>query len=187
MEKADLRTILNNYEKKLCNKLFRYELKNNHLIDLIFYVEDFCHLIGMHYVFVNDKRYLGKNGHKLVSAEQVTVDIMRNHNEKGYNYIKSKIENFDNLHELLINGEFKNFDDSKVPGDTIIVANLVVYRKNKERLLHLFLRKRNANSNQYAPVSFVVRNEKERNYNSYIAKQRHIAKTKLEIIDKTIT
>ena len=80
-------------------------------------------------------------------------------------------------------GKITGFDTTKVIGDTIISANLVIYHKNKEIQLHLFLRKEREESNQYAPVSFIVKSLKDKNYNQFIARQRHIALTKLEIIN----
>ena len=187
MEKLNLKTILQEYEQTLCNRIFHYELGDKLKIDLIFYSENFCHLMGFHHVFVKDKRYLGASGFKMVNDEKLTVESIKQHNEKGFNFIKSKIENFGRIYELLTNGKITGFDTRKVIGDTIISASLIIYHKNKEVLLHLFLRKERDDSSQYAPVSFIVKSLKDNNYNQFIARQRHIAISKFEIISKQIT
>jgi len=69
---------------------------------------------------------------------------------------------------------------------TIISASLVIYHNNKEVMLHLFLRKERDDSNQYAPVCFIVRSLKDKNYNQFIAHQRHIAIVKFEIINTQV-
>ena len=181
-----LKTILDEYEQTLCNKIFRYELSGKLEIDLVFYAENFCHLMGFHHVYVRDKRYLGASGYKMVQDGKLTVDILKQHNEKGFNFIKNKIENFSSIYELLTKGKITGFDTSKVICDTIISASLVIYYKKKEVLLHLFLRKERDDSNQYAPVSFIVKSLKDKNYDQFIARQRHIAIVKFEIINTQV-
>jgi len=183
MEKLNLKAILQEYEQTLCNRIFHYELSGTLKLDLVFYTENFCHLMGFHHVFLKDKRYLGASGYKMVNDEKLTVESLKLHNEKGFNFIKNKMENFSNIYKLLTKGKITGFDTNKVIGDTIISASLVIYHKNKEVLLHLFLRKERNDSNQYAPVSFIVKSLKDKNYNQFIARQRHIAITKFEIVN----
>lgn len=175
--------ILRNYENKLCNKKFCYELNGKDKVHLVFYTENFCHLLGLHYVYHKDRRYLGARGYDLVSREKVTIESMKKHNEKGYNYIKLKIDNFNNIYDILTNGKITKFDVTKTFGDSLISANLVVYYKNKELLLHLFLRKEQEHTSQYTAISFIVKSEKEKNYNQYVARQKHMSVTNFEIVD----
>ena len=100
MSQLSLKTILVNYEQLLCRKHFIYELDNEWSAKLAFYVEDFCHLIGLHHVYVGDKRFLGINGYNLIMSNALTINSLIQHNKKGYNYIKDKIFFFDSLVSL---------------------------------------------------------------------------------------
>ena len=40
-----------------CHKIFKYELNNKINIEVIFYIEGLCHLLGIQHVYDNDKRY----------------------------------------------------------------------------------------------------------------------------------
>ena len=80
-----LKSILKNYEQELCDKVFKYELNNKFLIDLVFLKENFCHLLGLQHLYKNDNRYLGISGYQLIVNEEITIKSMKNHNEKGYN------------------------------------------------------------------------------------------------------
>ena len=49
--------LLEYYEQNLCHKIFKYELNNKINIEVIFYIEGLCHLLGIQHVYDNDKRY----------------------------------------------------------------------------------------------------------------------------------
>ena len=183
MDKVDLKYLLQNYEQKLCNKTFRYELNKKTIIDLIFYKENFCHLMGIHHVFDNDKRYLGINGYKLITESKITTDSLKKHNENNFNFIKDKLEYFDKLYEVVTNGNIAKFYIDKVKPYSIIMANFVIYHEDNEILLHLFLRRENGNTNQYAPVSFIVKTPNDRNFNQFISGQEYKNITKFEILE----
>lgn len=53
----DLKELLEYYEQNLCHKIFKYELNNKISIEVIFYIEGLCHLLGIQHVYDNDKRY----------------------------------------------------------------------------------------------------------------------------------
>lgn len=53
----DLKELLEYYEQNLCHKIFKYELNNKINIEVIFYIEGLCHLLGIQHVYDNDKRY----------------------------------------------------------------------------------------------------------------------------------
>jgi len=57
----DLNEILDVYETQLCNRIFRYQLNNKINIEIVFYVENFCHLLGLQHVYGKNKKYLGIN------------------------------------------------------------------------------------------------------------------------------
>ncbi|SFA96142.1 hypothetical protein SAMN05216587_104227 [Selenomonas ruminantium] len=49
----DLQDLQQYYEQTLCDKVFRYSLANGTLIDVIFYREAFCHLLGIQHITKN--------------------------------------------------------------------------------------------------------------------------------------
>ena len=183
MGDLNLESILNDYKEKLCNKIFRYELNGESIVNVRFYTENFCHLAGLHYVYVNDRRYLGAKGYKLITDGKITIDCLKKHNEKGFNFIKSKLENFENIYELLLTGKITGFDVRRMVDYTEIIANLVIYHNNKELLLHLFLRKERDGSDEYTPVSFVIERGIGKHDSRYVARQKYFTITKREIIE----
>ena len=184
MKGLSLKSILINYKETLCEKIFHYELNGKSIINLRFYIENFCHLAGLHYIYDNDKRYLGAKGYKNIINESITIDSIKKHNEKSFNFIKSKLENFGNIFELLSKGKMTGFDVKRMTDYTEIVANLVIYHNEKELLLHLFLRKERDDSNEYTPVSFIIESGTEKKDSRYIARQKYITITNFEIIEK---
>ena len=86
----DLKELLEYYEQNLCHKIFKYELNNKINIEVIFYIEGLCHLLGIQHVYDNDKRYLGKRGYNLIKTEKLKRANLKKHNEAEYK--KNKIE-----------------------------------------------------------------------------------------------
>ena len=43
----ELNELLDIYEIELCNRIFKYQLKNKIDIEIVFYKENFCHLLGL--------------------------------------------------------------------------------------------------------------------------------------------
>ena len=62
-ETKDLNNILEVYETELCNRIFKYQLNNKIDVEIIFYKENFCHLLGLQHVYGKNKKYLGINGY----------------------------------------------------------------------------------------------------------------------------
>ena len=58
----NLQTIQDYYEQKLTNKLFQYTLGNGQTIQIRFYLEAFCHLLGIQHI-PNNRRYIGKSNY----------------------------------------------------------------------------------------------------------------------------
>ena len=171
MKLPSLKTILSHYEETLCDKLFSYELNHKWQANLVFYREDFCHLVGLHHVYGRDKRYLGINGYRRVVSGEITVESIKKHNMKSYGFIKDRLLYFDCIHELLTGGTIYRFYADRVKPHTVIVADMVMRHDGRGMLLHLFLRKENDLANQYAPVSFIVKSPKDKNQNQFIAGQ----------------
>jgi len=186
MGKLNLKSILSTYERTLCDKTFTYELNGKWNINLIFYREHFCHLAGLQYVYGRDKRFLGANGYRRIAENKLTIDSIRNHNEKGFNYIKGKLEFFDKIYDLLINGSAIKFYADRAKPHTIIVADFLFYHKDKEMLLHLFMRRENEKTEQFAPVSFIVKSPNDKSYQQYIMGQERKTITKFEVLDNNM-
>ena len=83
MGKLNLKSMLQNYERTLCDKIFCYELNDRQNIKLIFYRENFCHLAGLHHVYDENKRYLGAKGYDLIVKEKLTIGALKNTTPKG--------------------------------------------------------------------------------------------------------
>lgn len=181
----DLKSILENYEKNLCTKTFQYELNNKWKIDLNFYTQDFCHLLGIQHVHIKDKRYIGQNGYNLIKENKVTIETLKRQNAKGYNFIKGKIEHFNEILNMMSNCNIVKFYEDRVTGKcTKVSAEFTIYYKGKEVLLHLFMRKDTQKLNGFVPVSFIVISQNDKRVNRYIEKQEHKKITNFNIIEK---
>ena len=64
-----------------------------------------------------------------------------------------------------------------------IVADFVIYHNKKEYILHLFLRQENSKTNQYSPISFIVKSENDDNKEQYIVGQEYKKITDFKIIE----
>lgn len=187
MSKIDLQKLLIEYENSLCNKLFKYELSNNRTVEVVFYREQFCHLLGLQYVYDHDKHYLGESGYNKIKDGVITTDALISHNRKQYNYIKDRLFYFNEIFELMENGQLIRFYQDRAKPRTQITAEYLIIKDKKAYTLHLFLRKENisANNKQYAPVSFIIKSQKDDTKRQYIDRQEFKTIEKREIIDLT--
>lgn len=183
-KKKDLKELLEYYEQNLCHKVFKYELNNKMNIEIIFYIEGFCHLPGIQHVFNNDRHYLGKRGYNLIKTEKLKRVDLKKHNEAEYKKLKLKLQHFDEIEELLCSGTFLKFYQERAKPRTKIRADFLIYRDNKKYLLHLFLVKENNKTDQYSPISFIVKSIKDKNKEQYIKNQEYKKITAFEIIKK---
>lgn len=180
----DLADLLENYENNLCNKIFRYQLNYKIDIDIVFYLENFCHLLGIQHIYGKDKKYLGVKGYNKVKNKELCRKDLKNHNKKEYSKLEIKLNHFDEIYEMLKAGQFIKFYQYRTIPYTTIVADFIIYQDQKEYILHLFLKKENDSSNQYSPISFIVKSSKDRNKEQYIKGQEYKKITSFEIIDK---
>lgn len=67
----DLQDLQQFYEQTLCDRIFRYRLANGRVIDVIFYREAFCHLLGMQHITQN-RSFIGKNYYALTNTKQMS-------------------------------------------------------------------------------------------------------------------
>ena len=64
-----------------------------------------------------------------------------------------------------------------------IIADFVIFYNKKEYILHLFLRQENSKTNQYSPISFIVKSENDDNKEQYIVEQEYKKITDFKIIE----
>lgn len=180
----ELKELLEYYELNLCNKIFKYELSNKITIEIVFYLEGLCHLLGIQHIFNGDRRYLGQRGYHLIKTEKLKLNNLKNHNKAEYKKLELKLKHFTELYDLLCEGTFLKFYQVRVTPKTQIMADFIVYRNNKKYILHLFLRKENNKSNQYSPISFIVTSSSDRFPERFIHNQEYKKVTNFEIIEK---
>lgn len=172
MSKIDLKLLLDNYTQKLCCKIFKYSIWNQTKkiaedITIRFYKENLCHLLGLQHVYTTSV-YLGESGYNLIDSGKLTVKSLKNHNEKGYKFIKIKLKHFDEIYDIILHGQLIRFSWDKIYPRTYISADFMLVKENTTYILHLFLRKENDDSNVFAPVSFVVHTNKDEHYYQFL-------------------
>ena len=173
LSKTDLIRLLEVYEADLCNKIFHYEVSNGMSVDVAFYREQFCHLLGIQHIYNHDKRYLGKAGYDKILSKQITIKALKRHNLAEYDRIKERLMYFDEIYDIMLNGSLIGFNPDIVNPRTIIKADFVLYKEHEAHYLHLFLRKENLNSNIYAPVSYGVKSFNDKNPQQFIKYQKY--------------
>lgn len=183
-ETKDLAELLEAYEIDLCNKIFRYQLNHKIDIDIVFYLENFCHLLGIQHIYGKEKKYLGVNGYKRIKNREISRSDLKKHNKKEYNKLAIRLDHFDEIFEMLKAGQFIKFYQYRTVPYTTIVADFLIFQDNKEYILHLFLKQENQSTNQYSPISFVVKSCKDRNKEQFIKGQEYKKITSFEIISK---
>ena len=70
-ETKDLDKILERYEMDLYNRIFKYQLNNIVDVEIVFYKENFCHLLGLQHVYDRNKKYHGINGYNEIKILSV--------------------------------------------------------------------------------------------------------------------
>ena len=172
MSKIYLKTILQLYEAQLCDRRFYYETADGQTVTISFYREQLCHLMGLQHVFGRDRRYLGKTGFEKIKRGALTAQKIKLHDRPAFDQIKERLLCFQELPMLMQCGDLIRFNADNTYPRTRIEADLLVFQEQQAHLLHLFLRKENAQSDQYAPVSFVVKSMTDRQARQFVARQK---------------
>lgn len=166
----------------MCNRIFRYQINNKINIEVKFYQENFCHLLGIQHIFQNNKKYLGKSGYEKIKDKSITIKALKKHNKFEYNKLELKLRCFEEIYNMLKAGKFVRFYQYRAKPYTTIVVDFIIYQDKKEYMLHLFLRRENDSTTQYSPISFVVRSANDRNYKQYVDGQEYKKITYFEIV-----
>lgn len=179
----ELNEILDTYETELCNRMFKYQLNHKIDIELIFYIENFCHLLGLQHIYKKNKKYFGINGYHKIKQEQLKRSDIKKHNKAEYKKIEIKLDYFDQMANMLKEGKFIKFYQYRTRPLSSIIANFVIYQDRKEYILHLFLRQESNNTRQYSPVSFIVKSKNDKNKEQYIVGQECKKITSFEVVE----
>ena len=73
---TDLKELQGYYEQNLTDRIFRYTLANGVVIEISFYRESFCHLLGIQHVTKN-RRYIGKSGYERIYSGKLTIETLK--------------------------------------------------------------------------------------------------------------
>ena len=186
MQSVNLQELLKDYENSLCDRIFEYELANSQLVQVSFYREQLCHLLGLQYVFEHNRHYLGIEGFNKIKNAKITSEKLRNHNREQYNFIKERLNNFEKVKQLMSEGQFIRFYQDRTHPATKIQADFIIFQKETAHILHLFLRKEQKNKDVYAPVSFVVKSLDDKSVNQFIQNQEYKPIIKRTVKNKAV-
>lgn len=177
---TDLQTIQACYEQNLCDRLFRYTLANGMVIEVSFYREVFCHLLGIQHITKN-RRFIGRAGYERIQSGRLTARQLKDMNRAGFAQIKHRMEYFIHIGHLMEHGDVFRFYPERT-GNTRIQAAFLVHEKSQKLYLHLFLARESPKANVYAPMSYIVLTERDDNPMLYVAGQEHKKVVAVEII-----
>lgn len=137
-----LQEIQTYYQERLENKVFRYHLKNGQVIDLRFYAQSFCHLLGIQHIMHRDRNFIGLRGYQKIMSGEMTLASLRKRDERQYQRMKRRILSFIKVCNVLCHGDLYRFYLMRQPKSQIR-ADFVLYWKEKDTSLYhnLFLAK----------------------------------------------
>jgi len=177
---TELQDLQQYYEQNLVGRVFQYGLANGTVLDVIFYREAFCHLLGIQHVTKN-RRYIGKSGYERIYSGKLTIETLKGINRAGYAKIKKRMKYFSLIGHLMDHGDVFRFYPERT-GGTRIQATFLIHEKERELYLHLFLAKESPKSNIYAPMSYIVLTERDDNPKLYISGQEHKKVVSVDIL-----
>ena len=140
------------YSRVLCPYVFRYTLEDNSVVTIIFRMENFCHLLGIHHI-KNISDYKAIKGYTNIAKGNITIESLKKTDKKEFQKIYPRLYAFNQLSSLLLRGKAFLFDRSKA--SSVIKADFLLARENKYLHLHLFIVKSSLDGNVYAPMSFI--------------------------------
>ena len=87
---TDLQELQQYYEHNLSDRTFRYNLANGTTLDVIFYREAFCHLLGIQHITKN-RQFIGRSGYNRIRAGKLTIDVLKSMNRAGFTKVKKRM------------------------------------------------------------------------------------------------
>ena len=176
----DLQQLQQYYEQTLCDRIFQYTLTNGTVLQVIFYREALCHLLGIQHISKN-RHYIGKSGYERIRSGELTIKRLKSMNRAGFASTKHRMEHFTLIGHLMECGAVFRFYQERARG-TRIQATFLIHEKEHELYLHLFLARESSQSDIYAPMSYIVITERDDNPNLYVAGQEHKKVITLDIL-----
>lgn len=70
----DLVELLEYYEENLYNRIFKYESNKKIDIDIVFYIENLCHILGIQHIYGKDKnkeQYINGQEYKKITNFEI--------------------------------------------------------------------------------------------------------------------
>ena len=175
-----LQQIQQYYEQNLCDRVFQYGLANGAVLQVIFYRETLCHLLGIQHITKN-RRYIGKKGYERIRSGELTIQKLKDMNRAGFARAKHRMEHFTLIGHLMEHGAVFRFYPERA-GCTRIQAAFLIHEKECELYLHLFLARESSKSDIYAPMSYIVITERDDKPDLYIVGQEHKKVLALDIL-----
>ena len=177
---TDLQQIQKYYEQNLCDRVFQYSLTNGTVLQVIFYREVLCHLLGIQHI-TNNRRYIGRSGYERIRSGELTIQRLKEMNRSGFARAKHRMEHFALIEHLMEHSAVFRFYPERA-GSTRIQATFLIHEKERELYLHLFLARESPKSDIYAPMSYIVITERDDNPNLYVVGQEHKKVLTLDIL-----
>lgn len=174
-----LQEVMADYEW-LTEKKYSYELVNHCDLVVIFKIENFPHIAGLHKLIdinyfdkLNQRKITGKKVYKKLKNNEITNEmICKSH---YYVDIEKRIKYFSKIKSLVFEKVIYDFDRSKVRSR--IGADLVLYTIEDNLYIHLFLVK-NKNG-YYYPMTFIVESD-----DRYVRGQKKYDVKKISVIER---
>lgn len=170
------------YEDDLCDPIFQYTLKGGQIIQIRFFRESFCHLLGIQHI-VKDRKFIGKKGYSNIASGRLTIQKLRDANRSSFNRMRPRMKYFDRINLLMHSGSMFKFYPDRVPTQSKIAADFVLHEQDMRIYLHLFLAKEQVQSVLYAPMSYIPLTEKDDNPRNYIQGQEFKDVIEFKIIE----
>ena len=127
---TELQDLQQCYEQNLVGRVFQYGLANGTVLDVIFYREAFCHLLGIQHVTKN-RRYIGKSGYERIYSGKLTIETLKGIYRAGYAKIKKRMKYFSLIGHLMDHGDVFRFYPERT-GGTRIQATFLIHEKERE-------------------------------------------------------
>lgn len=172
------------YENYVIGYLYKYKLKGDIELNIRFYREDFCHLLGIHKVVPQNMkgRYVGKNGYEKIKSGELTIANLKSMNEKEFNNIKLRMSAFFFVYKLMRDADIVKFFNKRVKGNCNLRSEFILYDEQSGYKLHLGVLKEQPDKDKYSPETYIVKRCSKKDKNYYTDGQQYMSIISREII-----
>jgi hypothetical protein len=183
-----LQEIQEYYATHLENRIFRYTLKGGQVIELRFYAQSFCHLLGIQHIMHHDRSFIGLRGYQKIASGELTIASLRQRDARQYRIMKKRITEFIKVSEVLSKGNLYKFYLMRQPRSKIRADFVLYWQNDGGNIYHnLFLAKEKSllqeryADNIYSALSYVVMTDKD-DYSMYIDHQEYKEIVAFEVV-----